>query len=57
MVDLVIIDHSALYFMKHCIFWTQKHLVLMAKHDSGELRCPATALISYTCILIHFCFL
>ena len=29
----------------HKVFALKNILVLFAKHDSGELRCPATALI------------
>ena len=38
-----------------CLFFyfcSEKHFSSMAKHDSGELRCPATALIYY-----QFCYI
>ena len=36
--------HSDLYFSSFS-FCSEKILVVLAKPDSGELRCPATALI------------
>ena len=43
------LGHSDLYFMVQWfvffIFAPKNILVLLAKPDSGELRCPATALI------------
>ena len=37
--------NTILYFVFFLIFALKNILVLLAKHDSGELRCPATALI------------
>ena len=35
------------------MFALKNILVLLAKHDSGELRCPATALIKFEVPLLH----
>ena len=49
------LGHSDLYFMvrwfQSFIFWCENILILLAKPDSGELRCPVTALISIGLII------
>ena len=56
------LGHSDLYVMVQwfllCYFFALKNiLVLLAKPDSGELRCPATALIwQATTVNLIFCF-
>ena len=54
------LGHSDLYFMVQwfLLFFALKNiLVLLAKLDSGELRCPATALINLHFILFFYLYL
>ena len=61
-VDLKInLGHSDLYFMVQWfvffIFALKNILILFAKCDSGELHCPATALILFEIKLLLYKFL
>ena len=43
-----IIEHPhTLVSLSSVLFFCEMHLILLARCESGELRCPVTALIGY----------